>query len=590
MIIESHDIPDQEVRNWFLLNRSSEQFQVSHSDRPKCLYIGTPGLGEMVGQSPIWREMHSRGYDVILICREEISAAFDTLPFVSEVWSSSEMHMRYNGKVFLSDLLVKNIKENINSPGCILISPVLNKTNLMHMGTKPDNKDRLATMTNNDSVASWARATGVALSDQKMQIGYRRTHVAVQTSNNVAICVGSFDTTRKLSSETIERLCYSIQQANIFLIGPFIPGLNVSENVNTDLLISQKLGMETLRETLSCLEKMDVVITTDTGLMYCAIAMNKPVICLESRTLIDGFLIPTNLEFVKVLRADCSILTCDQSCHARKILNYLRQQCKSIQDWNDAILEQNIFPTNALACKDGHSVECLRKLDFENVSEFVANYLVKKQRHSIIDVSKFYVDDPQFEAAWANISSRQRQFVDFATPGHGSDFTCIGQSKQELQYFLNTIKPLNLKLGMEIGCWYGGSHFMLQTVVPTMISMDIDHGRLILAKKLCNTEKSHFIHANSCIDDNKSVVQSLLNMLGFKYLDMLFIDGNHSYEACKKDHTLYSPLVRPGGVVAFHDSISFGGVVDFIKELENDGYSMTTLKCHQGTSFYRKLS
>jgi len=36
-------------------------------------------------------------------------------------------------------------------------------------------------------------------------------------------------------------------------------------------------------------------------------------------------------------------------------------------------------------------------------------------------------------------------------------------------------------------------------------------------------------------------------------LDFLFIDGNHMYEYVKKDYEMYSPLVRKGGLVAFHD-------------------------------------
>ncbi len=36
-------------------------------------------------------------------------------------------------------------------------------------------------------------------------------------------------------------------------------------------------------------------------------------------------------------------------------------------------------------------------------------------------------------------------------------------------------------------------------------------------------------------------------------LDFVFIDGNHMYEYVKKDYEMYSPLVRKGGIIAFHD-------------------------------------
>jgi predicted O-methyltransferase YrrM len=41
-------------------------------------------------------------------------------------------------------------------------------------------------------------------------------------------------------------------------------------------------------------------------------------------------------------------------------------------------------------------------------------------------------------------------------------------------------------------------------------------------------------------------------------IDLLFIDGDHSYNGVKKDFTDYSPLVRKGGWIAFHDIIPAG--------------------------------
>jgi hypothetical protein len=36
-------------------------------------------------------------------------------------------------------------------------------------------------------------------------------------------------------------------------------------------------------------------------------------------------------------------------------------------------------------------------------------------------------------------------------------------------------------------------------------------------------------------------------------LDFLFIDGDHTYAGVKHDYNHYAPLVRAGGVIAFHD-------------------------------------
>lgn len=48
---------------------------------------------------------------------------------------------------------------------------------------------------------------------------------------------------------------------------------------------------------------------------------------------------------------------------------------------------------------------------------------------------------------------------------------------------------------------------------------------------------------------------------------LLFIDGDHSYEASKLDFELWSPHVAVGGVIVFHDIGSFDGVTRFYREL-----------------------
>ncbi len=37
------------------------------------------------------------------------------------------------------------------------------------------------------------------------------------------------------------------------------------------------------------------------------------------------------------------------------------------------------------------------------------------------------------------------------------------------------------------------------------------------------------------------------------WLDFLFIDGDHTLEGVRSDYEMYSPLVKPGGTIIFHD-------------------------------------
>ena len=46
------------------------------------------------------------------------------------------------------------------------------------------------------------------------------------------------------------------------------------------------------------------------------------------------------------------------------------------------------------------------------------------------------------------------------------------------------------------------------------------------------------------------------NILGDREVDFVFIDGDHTYEGVKQDFEMYSPLVKDGGIVAFHDIVA----------------------------------
>ena len=58
---------------------------------------------------------------------------------------------------------------------------------------------------------------------------------------------------------------------------------------------------------------------------------------------------------------------------------------------------------------------------------------------------------------------------------------------------------------------------------------------------------------------------------------LLFIDGDHSYEASRQDFELWSPFVIPHGMICFHDIPGWEGVTRFYRELMS------------GTNAYREV-
>jgi cephalosporin hydroxylase len=62
-------------------------------------------------------------------------------------------------------------------------------------------------------------------------------------------------------------------------------------------------------------------------------------------------------------------------------------------------------------------------------------------------------------------------------------------------------------------------------------------------------------------------------LFGDRQVDLLFIDGDHSYEGVRRDFDLYSPLVGKGGMIALHDIVPgppvlVGDVPRFWEELK----------------------
>jgi predicted O-methyltransferase YrrM len=70
-------------------------------------------------------------------------------------------------------------------------------------------------------------------------------------------------------------------------------------------------------------------------------------------------------------------------------------------------------------------------------------------------------------------------------------------------------------------------------------------------------------------DSHDPAVRSrVAGLVGDGGLDFLFIDGDHSYEGVKRDFEMYGPLVKPSGLIAFHDIVLGSDVRKFWDEVK----------------------
>ncbi len=129
---------------------------------------------------------------------------------------------------------------------------------------------------------------------------------------------------------------------------------------------------------------------------------------------------------------------------------------------------------------------------------------------------------------------------------------------------VNEIKP---QVIMEIGVQQGGSLQAWLNIAKSLV-IGIDIVDNVKWSKLTFNIDLHFIRNNSNSEQSKEEVLNILKFHNHKSIDFLFIDGDHTYEGVKKDYELYSPLVRRGGIIAFHDTHVRHGVQQYWNELK----------------------
>ncbi len=161
-------------------------------------------------------------------------------------------------------------------------------------------------------------------------------------------------------------------------------------------------------------------------------------------------------------------------------------------------------------------------------------------------------------------SARSRFAIPFIYRGKGY-FKKIRarQNPVEIEQLFEQVCQLKPERILEIGTAQGGTLYLWTQAASanaTIVSIDLPGGDFGGAYAPCRSELYRaFAHPGQTIQleladshQPKSLIK-VKQHFGDQQIDFAFIDGDHTYEGVKADFNDYGPLVRPGGIIAFHD-------------------------------------
>ncbi|MEO8358611.1 MAG: class I SAM-dependent methyltransferase [Vicinamibacteria bacterium] len=151
------------------------------------------------------------------------------------------------------------------------------------------------------------------------------------------------------------------------------------------------------------------------------------------------------------------------------------------------------------------------------------------------------LDKAPFESAVASV---------LAHPGFRAE-----QIPSEILELLRTLQALKPVRVCEIGARRGGTLALFALAAAPnarILSMDIafSHARTLLNPRLGRPTQT--VACWKADSHDPSLPSKVSAWFGDK-LDFLFIDGDHSYDGVRMDYERFSPMVRAGGLIAFHD-------------------------------------
>jgi predicted O-methyltransferase YrrM len=136
---------------------------------------------------------------------------------------------------------------------------------------------------------------------------------------------------------------------------------------------------------------------------------------------------------------------------------------------------------------------------------------------------------------------------------HVKDFliepTLFQQVYEEITTFGYWLKGFQANNILEIGFKGSSFHIMSQLSTGKKVAVDYeDKGRTIWSHYMMYGEDFKLFIADSQTEETRDKVKEFC-----PEYDLIFIDGDHSYEGVRRDFELYQELLSPRGYIVFHD-------------------------------------
>ena len=138
------------------------------------------------------------------------------------------------------------------------------------------------------------------------------------------------------------------------------------------------------------------------------------------------------------------------------------------------------------------------------------------------------------------------------------------QIEEEFRALIAEVQKIGPAVVVEIGTARGGSFLAwCRNASELAISIDlpggihgggyaVQRGRLYAEFARGRTTRAVLLREDSHSDQT---VQKVRSILAGRPIDFLFIDGDHRYAGVSRDYALWKGLVRPGGLIGFHDVV-----------------------------------